>query len=114
LKTTTASMPAAGGLTVGILPGPDSGAANPWIDVAVATDMGHARNAIIIRSADAVVAVGGEYGTLSEVALALKMDKPVVSLRSWEVSEKVLRARDAEEAVDLAFRSLPAPGSAGG
>jgi len=91
----------AGGVTIGVLPGPDKADANPWIEFAVATDMGHARNAIIIRTADAVVAVGGAYGTLSEIAFALKMGKPVVSLGSWEVSADVLKASDAREAVTL-------------
>lgn len=93
----------AGGLTVGILPGAERSDANPWIEVAVATDMGHARNAIIVRSADAVVAIGGEYGTLSEVALALKMNKPVVSLGSWEVTDDIIKAGSAKEAVRLAL-----------
>jgi uncharacterized protein (TIGR00725 family) len=96
----------AGGATVGILPGPDTSDANPWIEVAVATDMGHARNAIITRTADAVVAVGGAYGTLSEVALALKMGKPVVSLGSWEVSGDVIRAKSPAEAVKLALENI--------
>jgi uncharacterized protein (TIGR00725 family) len=69
----------------------------------VATDMGHARNAIIVRSADAVIAVGGAFGTLSEVALALKMEKPVVSLSSWEVDKQVIRAPDAKQAVKTAL-----------
>jgi uncharacterized protein (TIGR00725 family) len=93
----------AGGLTVGILPGDDAGEANPWIQLAVVTEMGHARNAIIVRTADAVVAVGGEYGTLSEIALALKMGKPVVSLSSWEVSPQVSKAADPEQAVRIAL-----------
>lgn len=96
----------AGGVTVGILPGPDSAEANPWIQVAVATDLGHARNAILVRSADAVIAVGGGYGTLSEIALALKMGKPVVSLKSWEVSEDIIRASDPGTAVRLAIAAM--------
>lgn len=96
----------AGGTTIGILPGPDIDTANPWIEIAVATDMGHARNAIIVHTADAVVAVGGEYGTLSEVAFALKLGKPVVSLSSWEVSPEVIRAADPEEAVRRAIEAI--------
>lgn len=75
----------AGGMTVGILPGTDPAAANPWVDVAIATGIGEARNAIIIHSAQAVIAVQGEYGTLSEIALALKLGKPVVGLQTWEL-----------------------------
>jgi uncharacterized protein (TIGR00725 family) len=74
----------AGGMAVGVLPG-DKIDANPHVEIAIATGMGHARNAIIVRSADAVIALPGEYGTLSEIALALKMGKKVVSLKSWNV-----------------------------
>ena len=77
---------AAGATTVGILPGDDRRAANEWVDVAVATGMGEARNALVVRMADAVVAVGGEFGTLSEIALALKLGKPVVGLGTWAVA----------------------------
>lgn len=99
----------AGGTTIGILPGPFRGDANPYVDHAIATDMGQARNAIIVRSADAVIAVGGEYGTLSEIAMALKMGKKVVAISSWEISrqgipdEKIIRAASAEEAVNAAM-----------
>lgn len=70
----------AGGLTVGVLPGADARAANPWIALPLPTAMGEARNALVVRFADAVIAVGGEWGTLSEIALAVKMDVPVVLL----------------------------------
>jgi uncharacterized protein (TIGR00725 family) len=76
---------AKGGSTVGILPGVDRTEANPWVDVAVLTGMGEARNALVVRTADAVVAVGGAYGTLSEIALALKMGRPVVGLGTWDI-----------------------------
>jgi uncharacterized protein (TIGR00725 family) len=98
----------AGGRTVGILPGPDRNSANPWIEIAVPTDMGHARNAIIVRAADAVIAVGGEYGTLSEIALALKMGKPVISLGSWQVTRDILPAPDPAAAVKLALKKISA------
>jgi uncharacterized protein (TIGR00725 family) len=98
----------AGGLTIGILPGPDTSEANEWIQAPVATNMGHARNAVIVATADAVIAVGGEYGTLSEIALALKMGKPVVSLGSWEVSRDVLKAAGPAEAVELALKKIRA------
>ena len=100
----------AGGLTLGILPGPDPEDANPWIQLAVATDMGHARNAIIVRTADALIAVGGEYGTLSEIALALKMRKPVVALKSWDISSEIIQAPDAQTAVKLALEKSARPG----
>jgi uncharacterized protein (TIGR00725 family) len=98
----------AGGLTLGILPGLDRGAANAHVDVAVATGLGEARNALVVRAADAVVAVAGEYGTLSEIALALQAGIPVVGLDTWELArrgervEAVVRAGTAAQAVELA------------
>jgi uncharacterized protein (TIGR00725 family) len=105
---------ACGGTTVGILPGSDRREANPHVDIAVATGIGEARNAIVIASADAVVAVGGEFGTLSEIAFALRAGKPVVGLDTWELGrsgrsvEGVLSAEadDAAGAVALALRSI--------
>jgi uncharacterized protein (TIGR00725 family) len=75
----------AGGTTVGILPGTDRSAANPYVDIAVATGLGEARNAVVARSADALIAIGGAYGTLSEIAFALKAGKRVVGLGTWVV-----------------------------
>jgi uncharacterized protein (TIGR00725 family) len=90
----------AGGMTLGILPGGDRSQANPHIHVAVATDMHHGRNAIIAHTADALIAVDGEYGTLSEVAFGLKLGKPVVGLMTqWKVPG-LLTARNPKEAVD--------------
>jgi len=73
------------GRTLGILPGDDRDAANGWVEVAVATGLGELRNGLVVRAADAVVAIGGGHGTLSEVALALKLGRPVVGLGTWEV-----------------------------
>ncbi|HLY82505.1 MAG TPA: TIGR00725 family protein [Acidimicrobiales bacterium] len=73
----------AGGLTVGLLPGTDRADANPWVDVAIPTGLGEGRNVLVVRSADAAVAVGGEYGTLAEIALALRAGVPVVGLATW-------------------------------
>ena len=73
-----------GGLTVGLLPGLDREAANGWVVVALATGLGEARNALVVRAADAVVAIGGGWGTLSEIALALKAGLPVVGIGTWE------------------------------
>ncbi len=72
-----------GGLTVGILPGGDAAAANPWVGLALPTGMGELRNGLVVRAADALVAVGGGYGTLSELALALKIGRPVVGIGTW-------------------------------
>lgn len=74
-----------GGTTVGILPGLDRAAASPYVDVAVATGLGEARNALVVRAADVLIAVGGAYGTLSEIALALKGGKRVVGVGTWEI-----------------------------
>jgi uncharacterized protein (TIGR00725 family) len=98
---------ASGGTTIGILPGADRAAANPFVDVAIATGMGEARNALVVRAADALVAVGGEFGTLSEIALALRDGKPVVGLDTWELRrggraiDAIVTADSPEAAVDL-------------
>ena len=88
----------AGGHTVGILPGADRAAANPFVDRAVPTGLGEARNALVVRAADALIAVGGGYGTLSEIALALKAGKRVVGLGSWDI-DGVVAVTDAGAAV---------------
>jgi uncharacterized protein (TIGR00725 family) len=75
----------AGGLTVGLLPGTDRHTANHWVRIALPTGLGELRNGLIIRSADAVIAVGGAHGTLSEIALALKTGVPVIGLHTWEI-----------------------------
>lgn len=96
----------AGGLTLGILPGSDRAAANAWVTVAVATGLGELRNGLVVRAADAVIAVAGEYGTLSEIALALKAGKPVVGLGTWRI-RGVRVASDPATAVDLALLARP-------
>jgi hypothetical protein len=73
------------GRTVGILPGEDRDAANGWVEIAIATGVGELRNGLVVRAADAVVAIGDGYGTLSEVALALRLGRPVVGLGTWDV-----------------------------
>ena len=96
----------AGGHTVGILPGSDRSAANPFVDTAVPTGLGEARNALVVRAADALIAVGGGYGTLSEIALALRAGMPVIGIGTWDV-EGVQVAPDPEAAVRAAFDALP-------
>jgi uncharacterized protein (TIGR00725 family) len=97
----------AGGTTVGLLPGGDRAAANRWLTVAIPTGLGELRNGLLVRAADALVAVGGAYGTLSEVALALKAGVPVLGLDTWEI-EGVERATDPGGAVARALsRSRP-------
>jgi uncharacterized protein (TIGR00725 family) len=97
-----------GGITLGILPGSDRGSANSYITIPVATGFGDGRNVIIVRTADAVIAVGGAYGTLSEIAFGLKMGKPVIGLYTWEV-KGILHAVSAEDAVRKAFQILEGP-----
>jgi uncharacterized protein (TIGR00725 family) len=95
----------AGGTTLGILPGTSRGEANPYVDVAVATGLGELRNGVVVRAADGLVAVGGEFGTLSEIALALKAGKPVFALGGWELArggepvDAIVRAASPEDAV---------------
>ena len=92
----------AGGTVVGILPGADRAAANPHLTLVIATGLGEARNAVLTTAADAVIAIGGGWGTLSEIALARKRDRPVIALASWEL-EGVPRAVSADEAVRAAL-----------
>ena len=93
----------AGGLTIGILPGYDRSEANAEIEIAIATGMGQARNAVVVASADAVVALEGEGGTLSEIGLAIKLGRPVVALRAWQQLEMISHESDPVAAVDLAL-----------
>lgn len=97
---------AAGGATVGILPGLDKSDANPYIDIPLATGLGEGRNVLIVRSADALIAVGGEYGTLSEIAFGLKTGTPVIGLGTWDITG-VVKAEGPADAVDKAFAALP-------
>ena len=95
----------AGGLVIGILPTSSIGDANPFVDIPIATGMGDARNVIIASTAEAFVAVGGAYGTLSEIAFALKRGKPVVSLGSWRPDDAVKVASTPEEAVRIVLEA---------
>lgn len=95
-----------GGLTIGVLPGGSPGDANPWVDVPVATGLGYTRNALVIMNADAVIAVDGEYGTLSEIAYGKIHGRRVVGLGTWEV-KGVEPAATPEEAVRMALEGLP-------
>lgn len=98
-----------GGITVGILPGDETEAANPYVQVPVVTGLGVARNAVVIKSARAVIAIGGSYGTLSEIAFARQLGVPVVGLNTWALSrngqrdDSILTAQDPGSAVDMAL-----------
>jgi hypothetical protein len=95
----------AGGTSVGILPGMLMEEANPHISIPIVTGMSHARNVVVVRSAHALIAIEGGYGTLSEIAIALKLGKPVIGLLTWKVSSKIVEAASPQEAVQLAVRA---------
>ena len=97
---------AAGGVTIAILPGESRAEANPWADYVVATGIGHARNLALAASGDAVIAVGGSWGTLAEIAFAMRLGRPVVILDGGPEVPGVTRATDPEDAVDRALREL--------
>ena len=99
----------AGGVTVGILPGTNRTEANPHLTIALATGLGYARNALVVQAGDAVIAVGGEFGTLSEIGFALQFGKPVIGLNTWELNRKGLKdsivaVKSPKEAVEKAFQ----------
>lgn len=95
-----------GGVAVGILPDEDRGRENEYLSYSVASGVGQARNLAVVCSGDVVVAVGGEYGTLSEIGLAKKVGRPVVALASWDLGEHVVVASTPEEAVVAAFAAI--------
>ena len=103
-----------GGMTLGILPGLDRADGNPYLDVVIPTGLGSARNAIVVSASDAVIAISGGYGTLSEIGLALKARKTVIGLDTWQVLPKgrggdpIIRASTAAQAVGLALE-VPSP-----
>ncbi len=106
----------AGGTTVGILPGRDPTAANRWVDIVIPTGLGEARNAVVVGSARAVIALGGGYGTLSEIALALRVDLPVIGLGTWSLrrpdgrsEQGIVEVADPVEAADAAVRLAGPP-----
>lgn len=94
-----------GGITVGILPTLDKKDANPYIKIPIPTGMGEMRNALVVRASDVLIAVSGEYGTLSEIALALKTGKRVIGIRTWKIPG-VIEANTAEEAFKIALQFL--------
>ncbi len=98
-----------GGVTIGILPGDKPEAANPYVQIPVVTGMGHARNISVVKSAQAVIAIGGSYGTLSEIAHALQSDIPVIGLNTWSLSRNsqpdnsIIPVQNPDEAVNKAL-----------
>ena len=116
----------AGGTTIGIIPGSDPETANPWVDIPICTGLSHARNVIIVKTGSAAIAVGGGYGTLSEIGHALGDAVPVIGLRTWQIARhgdsvdrSIIVAADAEDAVDKAIEAAsnqpqPLEGPSGG
>lgn len=96
----------AGGLSVGILPTYDPCTANPWLDVVIPSGLGHARNVLVVASGDVVIALPGEHGTASEIALALKLGRCVVALEAWQDYLGVLHAATPAEAVATAIAAV--------
>lgn len=101
----------AGGLTVGILPGASASEANPYIDLRIVTDMGHARNVVLVRSSDAVIAVSGAYGTLSEIAIARKIGVPCIGLHTWNLELGIVQADEPDQAVRYAVERIQERGA---
>ncbi|RTZ90163.1 MAG: TIGR00725 family protein [Deltaproteobacteria bacterium] len=86
-----------GGITIGILPTRDASYANPYVTIPIPTGLGHARNVIVVQSSQLVVAISGKMGTLSEIAIALKLGIPVIGIHTWEIDPKIRRAQSIEE-----------------
>ena len=101
-----------GGVTIGILPGSNRQAANPYVQIPIVTNLGEARNVVIVKSAEAIIAIGGGYGTLSEIGHALRNGLPVVGLNTWRLSRNdqpdnnIIPAQNPKEAVDIALSMI--------
>jgi uncharacterized protein (TIGR00725 family) len=96
----------AGGVTVGILPGLDRESANPYITVAIPTGLGEARNALVVRASDGLIAIDGSYGTLSEIALGLQLGRPIVGLDTWKIDAPIIRVSNPLDAVHRLLEEL--------
>ncbi len=103
---------AEGGITIGILPGDSRHSANPYVQIPIVTGMGYARNVIVVRSADAVITIGGSYGTLSEISYARQNSLPVIGFSTWSLSrngqsdDSIIPAQTPVEAVSKAFEAI--------
>ena len=105
MKAVSKGFKSAGGVTIGILPGYSKTDANPYVDISIPTGLGLARNVLVVKAADVVVALPGEAGTLSEVAYCLQFGIPVISLRSWDI-KGVIKVENIEEAVEEVKKAL--------
>jgi uncharacterized protein (TIGR00725 family) len=95
-----------GGITIGLLPTSNKGDANPYCDLVIPTGLGHARNILVVHAADALIAVDGEAGTLSEIAIALKIGKPIVGIKSWELEGRVPQTGRGDKAMAMLMEML--------
>lgn len=101
-----------GGTTIGIIPGVKASDANKWVDIPICTGMSQARNVIIATTGDAIIAIGGKYGTLSEISHALSINKPVIGLNTWNLSQikninpSIIQAKNPIDAVTLAEKAI--------
>jgi uncharacterized protein (TIGR00725 family) len=117
MKAACKGASAEGGTTIGIIPGGDRQAANPYVQIPIVTGLGEARNVIVVKSVQAVIAVGGSYGTLSEISYALKNNIPVIGLNTWSLAQNgqqdksIIAAKSPAEAVAKALDSITAPKS---
>jgi uncharacterized protein (TIGR00725 family) len=113
MKAACKGASSAGGTTIGIIPGDDRQAANPYVQIPIVTGLGEARNVIVVKSAQAVIAVGGSYGTLSEISYALKNGIPVIGLNTWSLArdgrqdKSIITVQSPAEAVAKALDSIP-------
>jgi hypothetical protein len=96
----------AGGMTIGILPSWNKESANEYVDFPIVTGLGDMRNLVVVRNSDAVIALEGRFGTLSEIAFCLNSGTPLISLSNWDISRKIIRAKDAKNAVELALLEI--------
>lgn len=94
------------GTTIGILPGTTKSDCNPYVDYPIVTGMGHARNIIVAGSSDAIIAIGGSFGTLSEIAFALRLKIPIIGINTWDVSPDIKKAQTPETAVLMAIELI--------
>ncbi len=106
MEATCKGAKEAGGITIGILPGDEASTANAYVDIPIVTGIGWARNIILVRTAESIIAMDGSYGTLSELAHALQMKKPIVAIRSRIAPANVLQVDDPDEAVKRAFAAF--------
>ncbi len=97
-----------GGLTIGIIPQENADFANAFIDIVIPTGMGIMRNLLVVRSAAGLIAIDGKFGTLSEIAFALQLGKPVVGLQTWDISEQIINVKNAEQAVATVMELIEA------